>query len=448
MTGIERHISAEIVAALASAPGDDSDFEAIDDPEATLYADPPEEPPGAYDPRGDLIHVANCPVSQRHADQPVSPTIIRPTQFTWRDPSQIPPRRWLFGRHYVRKFASCTIAPPGVGKSTLALAEAVSMATGLGFLGHKPPTALRCWYFNGEDPRDELERRIAAICLRHGVEPREIGDRLFLDSGRETEIILAVMERKGAVIAQPIVSAVTAAIKELAIDVLIADPFVSTHAVQENDNSAIDAVVKTWARIADETNCAIELVHHSRKLGGSEVSAEDARGASSFIGAVRSARVINTMSEAEAIKAGVETRREYFRLDAAKSNLAPPEASQWFRLVSEPLGNDGDGPGDFVGVAVRWQWPDAFEGLSTDDLRKVQARLRQGGEWAENVQAKNWVGKAVAEVLGLDVDDIAQEARIKSLLKTWIKNKALRVEESHNLRAGRSQRIVVPGDPI
>lgn len=48
------------------------------------------------------------------------------------------------------------------------------------------------------------------------------------------------------------------------------DPFVSSHAVNENGNNAIDAVVKTWARIAKECNCAVDLVHHSRKAAAGQ----------------------------------------------------------------------------------------------------------------------------------------------------------------------------------
>ena len=47
----------------------------------------------------------------------------------------------------------------------------------------------------------------------------------------------------------------------------------------ENDNNAIDVVAKTWTGIADATNTAIDLAHHSRKTGGAEVTVEDGRGA-------------------------------------------------------------------------------------------------------------------------------------------------------------------------
>jgi len=73
------------------------------------------------------------------------------------------------------------------------------------------------------------------------------------------------------------------------------DPFISSHRVMENDNSAIDAVAKTWTGIAHATNTAIDLAHHSRKTGGAEVTMEDGRGAVVLLNAVRSARVLSAI---------------------------------------------------------------------------------------------------------------------------------------------------------
>lgn len=377
-------------------------------------------------------------------DNPIAP--IKPSPFTWRDPATIPRRQWLYARHFIRKFVGCTFAAGGVGKSTLELADAIAMASGRPLLGHAPASPLRVWVWNGEDPREEIERRVAAICLHFNVAPEEIGDRLFIDSGRDLEIVVARAERAGFSLAVPVVDAVQRAISEAKIDVLIVDPFVACHRVSENDNGAIDAVAKTWAKIADATGCAIELVHHVRKTGGAEITAEDGRGASSLIAAARSVRVLNIMSEDEAARANVETRRAYFRVDNGKANLAPPpEKSDWFRIVSVGLGNGDGGSEDFVGVATAWEWPDAFDGLSVADLRKVQDRLAQG-EHAESAQAKNWAGYAVGEVLDIDATTKAGRTRIKSLLATWIKNEALKVELRHNQRTGRDQRLIVAGE--
>jgi AAA domain len=67
---------------------------------------------------------------------------------------------------------------------------------------------------------------------------------VFIDSGRTMEIILATTKKGETTIADPVVDAVIKTIKENQIDVLIIDPFVSSHRVTENDNNAIEAVVK------------------------------------------------------------------------------------------------------------------------------------------------------------------------------------------------------------
>ena len=388
-----------------------------------------------------------------------APTIIlaagaplRATPFVWRDPRTIPPRQWLFGKHYVRRYVSATIAPGGVGKSSQSLVEAVSMASGRALLGGADPKMLRVWIWNGEDPAEETERRLLAILQHYGLEADDIGDRLFTDSGRTTPLIVATKLRDSVIVAEPLVSEIVREIRENRIDVMIIDPFVSSHAVPENDNGAIDRVAKTWARIADETGCAVELIHHVRKPSNGthgDFTVDDARGAVALIGAVRSARVLNGMSKEDAEAAGVpvEQRRSYFRVDDGKSNMQPPlDKAVWRKLVGVPLDNaTADDPGDWVGVVTAWTMPGVFDGLTTSDLDKVQAKIASG-EWAENVQASNWAGYAVAEVLEVDVQAEAGKQRIKTLLKTWISNKALRVDRQHSARDGRERPMIVVGE--
>lgn len=343
------------------------------------------------------------------------PPIIQATPFAWIDPPEIPRRRWLYGRHYVRKFVSETVAIGGVGKSSLALAESLAMVTGCNLLGIVPEERVNVWLWNGEDPADELHRRIAAAAIHYGITPSEIEGRLFVDSGRETKIILAEQTRTGAVIARPVVDAVIATIKANEIDLMIVDPFVASHRVIENDNPAIELVAAAWAEIADVTGCAIELVHHARKTGsGAEITVDDGRGGSALLAKVRSARVLNAMTEDEAARAGVEKRRAYFRVTNGKANLAPPaEGLDWYRLESVELGN-----GDSVGVVTPWEWPNALDGVSVSDLRKAQAAVADG-RWRENPQAKDWVGIPIAKALGLDLTKKADRSKVSGALKIW-----------------------------
>ncbi len=345
---------------------------------------------------------------------------LRAVPFAWCDPSAIPMREWIYGRHYVRKFVSVTVAPGGVGKSSLATAEALAMASGQGILGDLPSGAVRVWYWNGEDPMEELQRRVMATALQHDLAREDIQGRLSVNSGRDTEMVLVEQTRAGIVIAVPVVEAIKATIRENRIDVVIIDPFVSSHRVTENDNTAIDRVAKLWAKIADETGCAVELVHHARKTNGAEVTMEDGRGAVALLAAARSGRILNVMSPEEAKQAGVEQRRLHFRVDNGKANLAPPpEGTTWFKLASVSLGNGFLGlEGDSVGVVTRWKWPDPLNEVSVSDLRAAQQAV-SGGRWRENVQARDWVGKAIASALQLNLENPAHKEKVKRLLQVW-----------------------------
>ncbi len=349
--------------------------------------------------------------------------LIAATPFVWIDPAAIPLRRWVYGRHYQRGFLSQTVAPSGFGKSTLVMVEALSIITGLSLLGLEPVEKAKVWYW-GEDPMDELQRQFAALMLHFNIDPGKVVGRLFVDSGRKSKITIAEQTKNGAKVVRPVVDALIATIRSNAIGVMMVDPFLSSHGVPENDNAQIDVAASAWADVVEATDCAGELVHHSRKTGGAEITGEDGRGASSLGARVRAVRTLNVMTDDEAAKAGVQERRSYFRVDRAKGNKAPPSsAADWYQLRSYDLPNGRDGKlGDSVGVVDKWKWPNALDGVTVADLRAVQTAIA-AGSWRANVQAKkDWAGVAVAKVLGLDVEDKADQAKIADVLKIWIKN--------------------------
>lgn len=350
------------------------------------------------------------------------PKELKATPYVWREPASIPRREFLYGQHLIRKFASAKFAAGGVGKSILSLTEAIAMATGRALLGVSPPKRLRVWYWNGEDPRDETERRIAAICLHFGIAAEELEGWLFIDSGREQEIVIAEQTKNGAIIAKPVVKSLVEAMLDNEIDVLIVDPFVSSHRVTENDTMAMDLVAKKWTAIADETASAIELIHHTRKTGGAEATVEDGRGAAAVLYAVRSAQVLNKMTKDDGAKAGVDNFRQYFNVENGKINLAPPpEGKDWYRIVGVSLGNGGDiaPEGDNVGVVVKWKWPDPLDGVTGNDFDAAAQAIRVG-TWRENVQANNWVGIPIARAMGLSLANSGDKAKVKGLVKIWI----------------------------
>src|SRR5436190_7374605 len=105
----------------------------------------------------------------------------------WRDPGTIPPRKFLYGRHFIRKDISATIGAGGRFKTSHSLFEAIEMVTARNVTTGKalPHEPLRVVYLNAEEDQDELDRRVAAICKRYGVTEADLGARLVVKSVRD-----------------------------------------------------------------------------------------------------------------------------------------------------------------------------------------------------------------------------------------------------------------------
>jgi hypothetical protein len=349
-----------------------------------------------------------------------------PTPFTPSDPVKFPRRQFLYGRQYARKYVGTTIAASDVGKTSLVLTEFVAMASGMPLLGVYFKGPLKVWYWNGEDPREEVERRVLAICKHYRVEPEPILGRLFLDSGREMKLVVAEAVRGGLTITVPVKNALIKALIDNKIDVLGIDPFVKTHRVSENDNALMDAVVTTFAEIAEDANCAVELVQHTRKMGGNEVTIDDGRGAGSIVAATRVGRVLNRMAKTDGDQIDIpeNQRRFYVRVDMARSSMARPEGAKWVKLVNVGLGNFGPEPEDdedHVQVATPWKWPDPFAGVSIEALREVQRRTSEKPR-RKDMRSPEWIGYLIIEVLKLSRDRKADKAKAKAVFEGWLRN--------------------------
>jgi hypothetical protein len=112
----------------------------------------------------------NGPGTEEPARRPV-----KATPFVWVPPAALPQRRFLYGGHYVRRFISTTVAPGGVGKSSLGIVEALAIATGRDLLGVRPDEQTNVWLWNGEDPLDELQRRVTAAAVYCPTLKGEVG---------------------------------------------------------------------------------------------------------------------------------------------------------------------------------------------------------------------------------------------------------------------------------
>jgi len=275
--------------------------------------------------------------------------------------------------------------------------------------------------------------------------------RLFVNAGRDFSLKFGIQTRDGVLPNTKLVEYLCKQIPQKQIGCVFIDPFVNAHAIQENDNMAVNAIVAEIRRVADETKCAIGLVHHIRKGNGSDdASIDSVRGAGSLIGAARAARVVNRMSADDAVKLGIDETeaRSVFRVDDGKANLAPPAAAAVYRKM-EGVKIDN---GEWIGVCVPYSLPDAFDGISAKDARNIQRivanALEDGDPYRESVQSKRWVGVAVGDMIGIDISDKAGKAKVASIVKTWIKTNVLAVDRITDPRQAREVAVIVQGDWI
>lgn len=364
-----------------------------------------------------------------------------PTPYRWCDPSRLPSREWLYGRNLCRGVVSMTVAPGGTGKSALALCEAVALATGKRLIGSEVNGPLRVWYWNLEDGIEELQRRIQAIFVQHGVSEADLGDRLFVDSGLTNPLLLGSLKAGGFELNNNAFEILSTAIREQRIDVFIIDPFVSAHQLNENDNMQMDAVVKRLAALAADTNAAVSVVHHTRKSNGdNKTSTESGRGAKSISDAARVVRVLNPMTGQQAKVFGLATHHGYFNARIDKQNFsASGFKEQWFEIRGVALGN-----GDDVGVVTEWHPPSTEIDLTPEQVEAIQKRCDAERPGFDS-QAGDWAGKIIAEVIGLDTSDHADKRKAKNILNQMIERGDLMQVRAAKKRKAGDRPIVLAG---
>ena len=363
------------------------------------------------------------------------------TPFVWRDPATIPRRQFLYGFELRRRQVSAVVAPGAAGKTTFKVGRAICMALGRDMLGHRVWNGPhRVWLWNLEDDLEEVEKTVHAFLKLWDVDYNDLGGRLFIngaDSIGANGLKLAVEDNFGGFkLQRPVSEALIEELKRLEIDYLDVDPFVSSHAVDENSNQAIDAVAKEWLRIAHEANCAVSLAHHLRKSTAAEFTALDARGAGAMINAARSCLVLQRMSKEAAEEFGIEEcdRKRFFSVYDDKNNKAPPALrAEWYEFVGVGLGNadvGSEGPEDSIGAVQRWNAPDSFGGVTARQLYNIQRMIDEHPMKArKHSKAREWVGKIVAHVLDRNLDDKGEARRIETMIRTWLSTGALKTVE-------------------
>jgi RecA-family ATPase len=238
------------------------------------------------------------------------------------DPAQLPKRKLIHGLDYIAGTISMTVAAGGVGKSTAIIHEACHIANN----GHKVMLLML------EDEPNEVKRRVKACVIHHSLDEGRVGANLVILSQEVRLTIAAVEDRK--------VVAVDAdklrdAIKSFGTQVLIVDPFVQTHQMNENDNQQINFVADLFRSIAKECQIAVMLVHHTRKGAEFGARGENARGASALKDAARNVRELRLPTPNDVRDLNIEPTKasELIIVDHTKANYTRLADLRYLRKV-------------------------------------------------------------------------------------------------------------------
>ena len=356
-----------------------------------------------------------------------------------------PTRKWLMKGYFCRGFVSSVVSPGSVGKTTLRLTQAIELAIGRQLLNQKVFKRTRVLVLSFEDDIIELHRRILAICKHHGVGADEIDGWLFVKPMRRVK--LARPGKKGN---EPIVGELDGMIRRAVArreyGLVILDPFVRIHTLQENANDQMDFVADLLTSLAHELNIAVDAPAHVHKGKIAPGDADARRGASAQTNADRLDYTLTVMSDEEAEGFGIKDRdrKAYVRLDSAKVNIIPGAMdASWFKLVSVNLGNADEiyTDGDDVQAIECWTPPETFADTDADLINAILDDIEKG---TEDGRRYSNAGAAGQERQAWRVVQIhcptKREVQCRDMVRHWLKTKVLFIDDYENPEARKMEK--------
>lgn len=295
----------------------------------------------------------------------------------------IPPRAWLLGNIFCRRYVSSIVADGAVGKTSLRYAQLLSLASGQELTGDKVFQRCRVLVVSLEDDANEVKRRLRAACLHHKLDQKSLTGWMYVATPGARGGRLMSVDKHGRAETGSLGGKIERVIAQRKIDIISLDPFVKTHAVEENNNSMIDEVIQILTDLAIKYDIAVDIPHHTSKGTADPGNANRARGASAMKDAARLVYSLSKMSEdeAKAFNLTEEERQSLVRMDSAKVNIAPPTAeARWFKLVSVNLGNKTDAypAGDNVQAIEVWTPPDIWGEVSHAQIDAILDEIDRG----------------------------------------------------------------------
>lgn len=173
---------------------------------------------------------------------------------------------WLFEDLWLDEGVGILGGAPKCCKSWLALEIAVSLAAGSKCLQrYAPARSGRVLIYMAEDAHRVVRERLDSLCRHHGVGLAELD--IFVITTDALRLDLSGDQRR--------LEATVAAVEP---DLLILDPLVRLHRLDENHAGEISGLLAYLRKLQRAHHTAVLLVHHSRKNGSAHRPGQALRG--------------------------------------------------------------------------------------------------------------------------------------------------------------------------
>jgi hypothetical protein len=193
-----------------------------------------------------------------------------PVEPAWRLASRADEQRWLVTGLWSEQAVGIVGGEPKCCKSFLALDLAVSVASGTPCLRHFPvPHPGRVLLYAAEDALHVVRRRLEGICAAAGCQLRNLDVQVItvptlrLDLSADAE----ALERT---------------VQQLKPRLLILDPFVRLHRIDENASGEVAPLLAYLRELQRRHALSVLVVHHAKKSSGRIRAGQALRGSSEF----------------------------------------------------------------------------------------------------------------------------------------------------------------------
>lgn len=254
----------------------------------------------------------------------------RPGQIEWLFPlpESVPARPWVIEGVAMRRQVSAIAAAPGAGKSALTLHLAQMVATGRPWAWWEPRESGPVLIVNREDDREEMHRRL--LGMQHAQPgPAEHGVGVL----NRPSVTLVMRDENGALARTSFHTELIGHIRDSGAVMVVLDPMIELAGnLDENSNVDMNFLVETLRDVAIAGNCAVLLIHHTRK-GAAAGDMDGMRGGSAIAGRVRAANTLDRMSDDAKRRLldldEQENAHNYRVLHSAKQNYSETGTAHW-----------------------------------------------------------------------------------------------------------------------